>query len=810
MPPKQVVSESPKEATPAPEDVWTIEEQAKFEAALRKYPASLVPAKMTAAERWDKIAEDVGRTRKQCVARFQFLRDEAVRKAEEAKKAAEAAKKAEEEKARKAAEEEARRAAEEEEKKKKKKKKFAPVVFVKPVVAQPTPEPEPSPAAAEPAGNEDDGEGDGAEGDEGEETEKKSSGGAKPKRGGKAGRGGRKKPMTKAEKLRAEAAAKAAAAKEAAKAKKAAEEKAKAGAPKKTGGDYDHDDVIANSGASAEYRSATGILESRPRALDVKIGGFSLTAYGKVLIKDTSIEFTIGRRYGLIGSNGSGKSTMLKALAAREVPIPEHIDIYHLDSEAEPSDRTAVQSVVDLAESEMKRLEALAEKALEEDGPESAIAMDIYGRLDEMDPSTFVSRAAVLLHGLGFSEEMMHKRTRDMSGGWRMRVALARALFVKPTLLLLDEPTNHLDLGACIWLEEYLATYPRCLLVVSHSQDFLNTVCTNIIHITPKKDLQNYTGNYDQFVKTKAENEVNQLKRWRKEQDDIKHIKQFIASAGTYANLVKQAKSKQKILDKMEAAGLTEKPVPAPVYKFSFTDVEKLPPPVMVFQDVAFSYSGDMKHALYQKLNLGLDLDCRIALVGPNGAGKSTLLKLMVGEIQPTEGQIRSHLHLTIGRYHQHSADQLDLNATPLEFMPRQFPEKKFEEPTWRGWLGRYGISGEQQKVPIYTLSDGIKTRLVFCMLALKAPHLLLLDEPTNHLDMESIDALAQAINQFSGGVVLVSHDFRLLQQVAKTIWVCDNKTIKPWAGDIRTYKAHLIAQMRKEEAGVAARARAM
>jgi len=259
-----------------------------------------------------------------------------------------------------------------------------------------------------------------------------------------------------------------------------------------------------------------------------------------------------------------------------------------------------------------------------------------------------------------------------------MRVSLAKALFVKPSLLLLDEPTNHLDLEACVWLEQYLATYPRCLIVISHSQDFLNNVCSHIIHITPaKQTLQGYSGNYDTFIKTKRELEVNQMKKYKKEQEDIKHLKAFISSCGTYANLVRQAKSKQKILDKMQAAGLTEPVVEPPVYKFRFQPCEVLSPPVLAFQNVAFSYSGKTADYLYKNVSLGVDLDSRIALVGPNGAGKSTLLKLMCGDINPTEGAVRRHIHLEMGRFHQHSVDILDPAKTVLQFFMDTFPEKK-------------------------------------------------------------------------------------------------------------------------------------
>jgi len=309
-----------------------------------------------------------------------------------------------------------------------------------------------------------------------------------------------------------------------------------------------------------------------------------------------------------------------------------------------------------------------------------------------------------------------------------------------------------------------------------------------------------YTGNYDQFLKTKKENEVNQMKRWKKEQEDIVKLKHFIATCGTYSNLVKQAKSKQKILDKMEADGLTEKVVDPPLYKFDFADCEKLPPPVLAFNNVSFSYSGKKEDHLYENVNLGVDCDSRVALVGPNGAGKSTLLKIMVNELSPTEGDVRRHLHLRFGRYHQHSTEVLDGDKTVLEYMVEHYPDKKLEEEEWRKAIGRYGITGPRQTTKIGKLSDGLKTRIVFSMLAIEKPNVLLLDEPTNHLDMECIDSLADAINNFQGGVVLVSHDFRLIDQVAKQVWVCDHKNVQVWKGDIRSYKKSLIGDMKKRK----------
>ncbi|KAJ3127797.1 hypothetical protein HK098_005796 [Nowakowskiella sp. JEL0407] len=573
--------------------------------------------------------------------------------------------------------------------------------------------------------------------------------------------------------------------------KKEAAKKEKDGVSKEVDGQVAEITEAVSAVALDTNRTCSGVLTSHKDSRDIKIEAFSLMYFSQILINETTIEFNFGRRYGLIGANGSGKSTFLQALHARDVPIPNHIDIYLLREEYKPTELSALDAVIEDAQRELKRLEQQMEEIMSED-PESPVLEDLYERIDALDASSFEARAGEILYGLGFTKEQMAKKTKDLSGGWRMRVALARALFVKPTLLLLDQPTNHLDLGACVWLEEYLKRYDRILVIISHSQDFLNNVCTNIIDLTPKKQLMYYTGNFDTYVKTKEEMEVNQMKAYDKQQAEIKHMQDFIRSCGTYANLVRQAKSRQKILDKMEADGLIEKVEKAVDFKFFFDSAGKLPPPVLSFTEVSFSYSGTNKDLLYKDLELGVDTESRVALVGPNGAGKSTLLKLMLGILNPNSGSITRHSSLKLCRYSQHAADQLDLSISAVEYLRSKFSELSQDVQYWRQQIGKFGLKGNSQLCPIGQLSDGQKSRIVFCELSLSKPNIILFDEPTNALDIETIDSLADAINDFEGGVVLVSHDFRLISQVAEQIWVCDEKKVSLWDGSISDYKEKL------------------
>merc|ERR1739844_275947 len=547
---------------------------------------------------------------------------------------------------------------------------------------------------------------------------------------------------------------------------------------------------------ASEARACTGVLGIHPMSKDIKMYNFSVTFHGAELIQDSKVELSCGRKYGLIGVNGSGKSSFLAVLGNREVPIQDHIDIFYLAREMPASEKTALEAVME-ADEERLRLEKLAEElALNEDEESQDYLMEVYERLDEIGADTAEVKASQLLKGLGFNTAMQNKKCKDYSGGWRMRIALARALFIKPHLLLLDEPTNHLDLEACVWLEEELKNYKQILVIISHSQDFMNGLCTNIIHLD-QKTLKYYGGNYDTFIKTKMELDENQEKKYQWEQDQIAHMKNYIARFGHgSAKLARQAQSKEKTLAKMVAGGLTEKVTTDRSQAFYFYSCGTIPPPVIMVQNVSFRYNEQTPY-IYKNLEFGLDLDSRLALVGPNGAGKSTLLNLICGELVPTAGMVRRNNHLKIGRYHQHLTEALELDLSPLDYMMKKFPEVK-DRDDMRRIIGRYGISGKQQTAPMKQLSDGQKCRVCFAWLAYQSPHMLLLDEPTNHLDMETIDALGDAINNFEGGLVLVSHDFRLINQVAEVVWICENEKVTKWEGDIIAYKDHLKAKVMK------------
>ncbi|KDO18502.1 hypothetical protein SPRG_16178 [Saprolegnia parasitica CBS 223.65] len=535
---------------------------------------------------------------------------------------------------------------------------------------------------------------------------------------------------------------------------------------------------------------------------DINVLDFSITYFGKVLMESCDISLNYGRRYALIGRNGSGKSTFMNVLGARGIPIPESIDIYHLKHEIEPSDMTALEAVITVDEERTKiqtEVDELSEKMLDEGLPDDQAEKitnrltDLYERLDEMDADSAEIRARNILRGLTFTDQMMQKKTREFSGGWRMRIALARALFIQPTLLLLDEPTNHLDMEAVVWLEDYLSKWKKILLLISHSQEFMNGVCTNIIELTRKK-LEYYSGDYDTYIKTKEEKEENQMKKYAWEQDQIKHMKDYIARFGHgSAKLARQAQSKEKTLAKMVREGLTEKVVKEMEGDFKFPNPERLPPPVLMFQELAFGYPDCP--LLYEGVELGLDMDSRVALVGANGSGKTTLLNLITGDLTPVKGNIRPHSKLRVARFTQHFVDVLDLTRSPLEYFRSLFPSKSVDDV--RSYLGRYGITGEVQTQIMGQLSDGQKSRVVFAFIAQQNAHMLLLDEPTNHLDMESIDALARAINAFEGGMLLVSHDMRLISQVAKEIWLVEDKKIRVYEGEISDFKMRVRKQLK-------------
>ena len=557
--------------------------------------------------------------------------------------------------------------------------------------------------------------------------------------------------------------------------------------------------------------------DAQSKSKDIKIDGIDVSISGKRILTDTSLTLSYSRRYGLVGQNGIGKSTLLRALSRREVAIPTHISILHVEQEITGDDTPALQAVLDAdvwrkhllaeqgkisrqladIETERSKLADTSKDAnrldQEREGLDTTLS-DIHAKLSEMESDKAESRAATILAGLGFSTERQQFATKTFSGGWRMRLALARALFCEPDLLLLDEPSNMLDVPSITFLSNYLATYPSTVLVVSHDRAFLNEVATDIIHQHSERLDYYKSANFDSFYATKEERRKNAKREYEKQMAERAHLQLFIDKFRYNAAKSSEAQSRIKKLERMP---VLEAPEAEYTVHFKFPDVEKLSPPIIQMTNVAFGYSKDKP--LLKNVDLDVQLDSRIGIVGPNGAGKTTVLKLLINQLEPTSGLISSNPRLRIGFFAQHHVDALDMNDSAVGFMQKNYHGKTDEE--YRRHLGAFGITGMTGLQKLELLSGGQKSRVAFACLSLTNPHILVLDEPSNHLDIEAMDALSTALNQFQGGVLMVSHDVTMLQNVCTSLWVCDKGRVEKFPGDINAYKKKITAQA--NEAGV-------
>jgi ATP-binding cassette, subfamily F, member 3 len=508
----------------------------------------------------------------------------------------------------------------------------------------------------------------------------------------------------------------------------------------------------------------------------------------RVLFDRASAAISDGWKVGLVGRNGAGKSTLLRLIQGQleadggDINMTGRMRIGAVPQDPPGGDIGVIDAVL---AADLERTSLLAEAESCHDGLRLA---EIHARLEEIGAAAGPARAASILNGLGFDNAAQARPCGEFSGGWRMRVALAGTLFSDPDLLILDEPSNHLDLEAQLWLTEHLKRFRGTLLMVSHDRDLLNDVCDHIVHIDQQK-LVAYSGNYDTFERTRAERLENDAAQRAKNEARRKHMQAFVDRFRYKASKARQAQSRLKMIEKL--GPLAAVPLDEHI-AFSFPPPEELASPIETLDEVTVGY-GDGPPVL-RKLDLRLDMDDRIALLGQNGNGKSTFIRVLSDRLAPREGRLKRSPRLRIGYFSQDQEEELDYEATPFDHMNRALgpgtPEHKV-----RAQLGRFGFSRDRADLEVGLLSGGEKTRLLLALATRNAPHLLLLDEPTNHLDMDARESLIEAINEFEGAVVLVSHDTHLVKMVADQLWLVANGAVMPFEGDIDDYQAKLLRE---------------
>jgi ATP-binding cassette, subfamily F, member 3 len=520
----------------------------------------------------------------------------------------------------------------------------------------------------------------------------------------------------------------------------------------------------------------------------------SLRVAGRLLIDNASAQIPTGARVGLVGRNGTGKTTLFRAIAGELAPehgnisVPRRGRIGRLSQEA-PDGPERLIDVVLATDTERTALLAAAEH--EQDPHRIA---EIHARLADIGAHAAPGRAAAILAGLGFSAEDQERPCASFSGGWRMRVALAGLLFAQPDLLLLDEPTNYLDLEGALWLQDYLARYPHTIVLISHDRDLLDSAVGYILHLERGK-LTLYSGNYASFARQRRERQALDLKRAKQQAAERKRIEAFVARFRAKASKARQAQSRLKLLAKLEPV---EALVDTEVREIEIPSPAKaLSPPIIAFDNVATGY--DEKPVL-RRLHLRIDDDDRIALIGQNGNGKSTFAKLLAGRMAPMDGRITRADKLDVAYFAQHQLDELRAHESPYDHLRTLMPDAP--EARVRARLGAIGFSGDAGDAEVATLSGGEKARLLLGLATFSGPHLVILDEPTNHLDIDSRAALIEAINDYAGAVVLISHDRYLIDACADRLWLVADGTVAPFDGDLDEYRRRILSDRRGEPGG--------